>query len=176
MDESDLIRKAASGDEAAFGSLVTEHAAAILAVARARTRDAALAEEIAQDTFVRLFRHLSTFRGDSSLRTWLVRITLNLCTDAQRRDPRRFEDAMNSTQHPASPEDDVEQQRIREQDALMVRGAIARLPEPLRLVVNLRYEAGLSYAEIGSLLGVPIGTVGSRLASALQQLRMELAR
>lgn len=94
MDEPSLIRRAAAGDQAAFEMLVSRHAAAILGVARARTRDAALADEIAQDTFVRLFQNLSRFRAESSLRTWLVRVALNRCTDLQRSDPRRFEGAL----------------------------------------------------------------------------------
>lgn len=174
MDEPALIRLAAGGDEAAFEALVERHAAAILAVARARTADAALADEILQDTFVRLFRNLARFRGESSLRTWLVRVALNLVTDAQRRDPRRFEVAMDASADFASDDDGVERAGIRSEEAQHVREAIARLSEPLRLAVALRYDAGLGYAEIGRVLDVPIGTVASRLAAALRELRTKL--
>lgn len=175
MDEQSLIQSAAAGDESAFEALVSRHAAAVLAVARARTADTVLAEEILQDTFVRLFRNLPRFRGESSLRTWLVRIALNLATDARRRDPRRFEVAMDAPPEPPSTGEDAEHAGIRLQEAERVRQAIAGLSEPLRLVVTLRYDAGLGYGEIGRVLDVPIGTVASRLAAALRQLRASLA-
>ena len=175
MDESSLLRRAAAGDGPAFEALVSRHAAAILAVARARTSDDALAEEIVQDTFVRLFRSLARFRGDSSLRTWLVRVALNLITDAHRRDPRRFEVGMDGSRDFRSEREDAERAGIRSQQAERVRQAIARLSEPLRLAVTLRYDAGLAYAEIGRVLDVPIGTVASRLTAALRQLRADLA-
>jgi RNA polymerase sigma-70 factor (ECF subfamily) len=105
MDEAVMVRRAADGDEAAFEELIARHAPAMLALARARTRDAMLAEEIAQDAFVRLFRHVSAFRGESSLRTWLVRVVMNLCVDAQRRDPRRFETTIDlATGHRSADE------------------------------------------------------------------------
>ena len=170
-----LVRRAASGDEEAFEALVARHGPALLAVARARTRDEALAEEIAQDTFVRLFRHLSRFRGDSSLRTWLVRIALNLCTDAQRRDPRRFEGTMDLAANHRAPDVGADWIGIHAEESTRVRDALERLSPPLRLVVSLRYDGGLSYADIAAMLHVPIGTVGSRLAAALQQLRAALA-
>ena len=170
MDEAALIRRAAAGDEPAFEALVRRHAEAILAVARARTADRALAEEILQDTFVRLFRHLPRFRGESSLRTWLVRVALNLVIDSKRRDLRRFEVALPEHE-PPSTDEGAEHARIRLQEAARVRAAIARLSEPLRLAVTLRYDAGLGYGEIGRVLDVPIGTVASRLAAALRQLR-----
>lgn len=175
MDDAVLIRRAASGDERAFEALVARHGPATFAIARARTRDALLAEEIAQDTFVRLFRHLSRFRGDSSLRTWLARIALNLCTDAQRRDRRRFEDPMTQTGDHRSLDENAERLGIRAEECARVRAAVDALSPPLRLVVTLRYDADLSYADIAAVLGVPIGTVGSRLTAALQQLRATLA-
>ena len=176
MDDASLIRQAASGDAAAFETLVSHHAPAILAVARARTHDEALAEEIAQDTFVRLFRHLRRFRGESSLRTWLVRVALNLCTDAHRRDPRRHETLMDLAANHPSGDEGAERRGIRGEEVGRVRAALARLPEPLRVVVSLRYDAGLRYVEIAQLLNLPIGTVGSRLTAALQQLRADLTR
>jgi RNA polymerase sigma-70 factor (ECF subfamily) len=174
MDEPSLIRLAAAGDQAAFEMLVARHAAAILAVTRARTRDAALADEIAQDTFVRLFQNLSRFRAESSLRTWLVRVALNRCIDLQRSDPRRFEGTLEAAGEHASTDEGAERLGIRAEEAERVRRALTALPPPLRMVVSLRYDAGLSYAEIASALDVPIGTVGSRLTTALQQLRERL--
>ena len=179
MDETFLIRKAAGGDEPAFEALVERHAAAILAVARARTCDRALAEEILQDTFVRLLRNLARFRGESALRTWLVRVALNLATDAQRRDPRRFETPLGRFDDLAaagclSPEESVERAGIRLEERDRLRDAVNRLPEPLRVTVTLRYDAEMSYAEIAAVLDLPIGTVASRLASALARLRSTL--
>lgn len=174
MDEPSLIRQAAAGDQAAFEVLVSRHAAAILGVARARTRDAALADEIAQDTFVRLFQNLSRFRAESSLRTWLVRVALNRCTDLQRSDPRRFEGTLETASEYPSADEGAERLGIRAEEATRAREALAALPPPLRIVVSLRYDAGLSYAEIASALDVPIGTVGSRLTTALRQLRERL--
>jgi RNA polymerase sigma-70 factor, ECF subfamily len=175
MDEASLIRRAASGEAAAFDALVERHAAAVLGVARARTGDPALAEEILQEAFVRMFKHLRRFRGESSLRTWLVRVSLNLATDAARRDPRRFESFAEPFPEPASLVDDAEQAGMRTEEAARVRGALSRLPEPLRVTVSLRYDADMSYAEIARELNIPIGTVSSRLAHALMLLRATLA-
>jgi RNA polymerase sigma-70 factor, ECF subfamily len=175
MDEASLIRSASAGEVSAFDALVEQHAPAILAVARARTGDAALAEEIVQDAFVRLFRHLPRFRGDSSLRTWLVRVVLNLATDARRRDPRRFEAPVDALPDRATSEPSVEDVNVRSEQAARVRNAVLQLSEPLRLAISLRYDAGLSYAEIAEALNVPIGTVASRIAAATIALRSALA-
>jgi RNA polymerase sigma-70 factor (ECF subfamily) len=174
MDEASLIRKAAQGEVSAFDALVDRHSPAIMAVVRARTGDLALAEEIVQDAFVRMFRHLPRFRGESSLRTWLVRVALNLATDAARRDRRRFEFTLESVVECAAADESAEQVSIHSEQTGRVRHALRQLPEAMRVAISLRYDAGLSYAEIARVLDVPIGTVASRIASAIGRLRVAL--
>jgi RNA polymerase sigma-70 factor, ECF subfamily len=175
MDEASLIRKAAQGEVSAFDALVDRHSAAIMAVVRARTGDLALSEEIVQDVFVRMFHHLSRFRGESSLRTWLVRVGLNLATDAARRDRRRFQSTLESVVDHAAADASAEQVSIHSEQAGRIRHALLQLPEAMRVVIGLRYDAGLSYAEIARALDVPVGTVASRIASAIGRLKAALA-
>jgi RNA polymerase sigma-70 factor (ECF subfamily) len=169
-----LVRRAARGDDRAFDILAERHAPALLRLATHRLGgDRVVGEEVVQDALVRLHRALPRFRGMSSLRTWLVRITLNLCADEARRRRR-------AARHVAIEEADrhgpvLEPGESVADDVARVRAVIARLPDGLKTVIELRYDAGLSYLEISEVVGCPLGTVGTRLTTALREIRREIA-
>jgi RNA polymerase sigma-70 factor (ECF subfamily) len=168
-DESAIVRRAADGDERAFRALVEQHAPAILALAVSRLRDPVVAEEVAQDVFVKLFRSLPDFRGESALRTWLVRVTLNRCADALRHQIRMKRNVpLDDVAHTLTNDGEVTHVGG---DADRVRDAVDALPPMQRTIVQLKYDAGLSYEQISGTLGIPVGTVGSRLTAALKGLR-----
>lgn len=169
-DEAALVRRAADGDELAFRELVDRHAPAVLALAASRLRDPVAADEVAQDVFVKLFHSLRGFRGESALRTWLVRVTLNRCADTQRLRKRRERNVPIDDVAQALTSDAAESMHAND-DEERVCHAVEALPEMKRMIVQLRYSAGLSYGEISDTLGIPLGTVGSRLTAALRELR-----
>lgn len=176
-EERALIARAARGESDAVGALVVAHRPAVVRIARHLLGDAAAAEDVAQDVFVRLQAALPGFRGDAALSTWLYRVTLNLCRDHQRRVKRRREqvDIEDVGDTPgmtvaADADRNVDAERLRR----TVRAAIDRLPEGQREAVLLRYMEELSYTEIARLTGTPQGTVASRVFRALERLGREL--
>jgi RNA polymerase sigma-70 factor (ECF subfamily) len=174
-----LIRRAADGDEQAFRALVKRHEAGVYALALQRLDDTVLAQEVAQDAFVRLFHALKRFRFEASLKTWLYRVTTNLCHDQVRRMRRAsrlvsLEPAEEGSASARSAAPDPEQQAITADTGRHVHRALATLAPELREVVQLRYLSGLSYAEIAETLGWPIGTVGTRIHRALRELAQQL--
>lgn len=168
-----LIREALDGSEDAFRRLVERHMPAVLALARRKVRRGPLAEEVAQEAFVRLFRSLETIRPDADVGPWLARVTANLSIDALRR-RRRFADHVSLDSLPPTHEPqadgDPEDRVMLGETRRLVWAALARLPPERRDTVILRYVAGWSYAEIGRALEVAPGTVASRLHRALEEL------
>jgi RNA polymerase sigma-70 factor (ECF subfamily) len=160
-----------------FDDLVREQAGAIVNLARAMTGSDADADDLAQETFVRAWRGFSRFRGDSSVRTWLYGIALNVIrTHRAKRTraarvfsvlSRRGEGEEEPLEHVAAAGDLEEQ--IAARDA--IDRALAMLSAELRETLVLRDVQGLDYGEISAVLGVPIGTVESRIFRARQRLR-----
>lgn len=177
-----LVRAVAEGDDQAFEALVRRHERRLFNFLRAATRSDSEAEELTQDTFVRAYRSLGGFRGQSSFKTWLYTIATNLVrTHLKRRarwgwlkGPARRTDMHENEpdREPVSPEETAEASLVR-RDA--IDRALSTLDPDLRLVVTLRDVEGLDYREIAASLGVPLGTVESRLFRARQRLRPLLA-
>ena len=177
--ESSLVTRCAEGDEAACAELVAEHQRMVfqLAFHLLGNRDEAL--DLSQDVFMRVFRTLPQFRGQSQLRTWIYRIVVNQARNRQRWWRRRHRASQVSLdQHleahgePTSGPEDVPdnvlaQKRLAEQ----LGHALDGLPFEQRTVIVLREIDGLSYDEIAYSLGVTLGTVKSRLTRARRALR-----
>lgn len=161
--DDELVRQAHRGSREAAGELFDRHWRATWRAAFAITRSRAAAEDCAQDAFVRALRDLASYRGPS-FGAWVGRIAVNLALNHLRRDRRltTLEDQM------PGPSDDLPAP-----DPALER-AVAGLPPGRRAVVLLRYWLGYTPAEIAPLLDVPVGTVHSRLARALEQLREHL--
>jgi RNA polymerase sigma-70 factor (ECF subfamily) len=175
-----LVEAAAAGSREAFDELVRRHQAAIVTLVRALTAGRADAEDLAQEVFVRAWRSLRGFRRDSLFRTWLHRVAINVVrTDQSRRARlRRIFAPFDAGRDPgatvqlADGEEAMDDVLARRQ---VVERALAALPDDLRVAVTLRDVQGLDYKEIAAALGVPIGTVESRIFRARQRLKPLLA-
>ena len=169
-----LVARARRGDADAFDELVRRYGDRIVNYIRAMLWQGADAEDVAQDVFLRAYRGLGRFKGQSSFKTWLYQIATNTARThfAQRRN--RPEDAVGSFSGDdlgapvAVSRDDVEASVVL-RDRL--DRALAALPEDQRRVVVLRDVEGFEYKEIAEMLSIPIGTVESRIFRARQRLR-----
>jgi RNA polymerase sigma-70 factor (ECF subfamily) len=162
-DDIDLLRRAADGDPKAFHALVDRHAARLFRLAVSLVGNAADAEDVLQETFVGAFRGLRSFEGRASVKTWLTRI---LVTQAARwrRDRRRSQEIDESMATVAGGID----------AGMDVQAAMRQLSPEHRQVLALREFEGMSYEEMAQVLGVPRGTVESRLHRARGELREKL--
>ena len=186
-DDRSLVERARGGDAAAFGQLVERHQGRLYRLALRVLRDEEQAKDVVQDAFIKVYGSLDKFHGRSAFYTWLYRVVFNLCLDARRRDrsdrhvewteerpPAGLEDPVPRS-HAAiaelpGPEAELERAELRSQLAR----AIGELPDDARRTLELREVDGLSYAEIAKSLGVPKGTVMSRLHYARRRLRAAL--
>lgn len=172
-----LVEAAAAGDRDAFDELVRRYQGVIVGLARSLTAGNVDAEDIAQEVFVRAWRSLPRFRGESTFRTWLHRIALNVVRSHQGRLARLRRLFQSPSPDRSEEVDQIEAAPGREdlEEHLLLRDAIdkalATLPEELRLAVVLRDVQGLDYREIAETLRVPIGTVESRIFRGRQRLR-----
>ncbi len=172
MTDAELIACAVdSDDRAAFGELVRRHQSAVRHFLRHLARDAALADDLAQDTFVQAWRGLPGFRSEASFSTWLLGIAHNHWRNARRR--RRDHAALDTIEHsaatavPASaPLSDLQHDLAR---------ALQQLSADEQLALHFAYRQGLSHGEIAALLDWPLGTVKTHLARSKEKLRHLLA-
>jgi RNA polymerase sigma-70 factor (ECF subfamily) len=175
-DEANAIAACQRGDRQAFEIIVKRYAARALSAARCLVRDAALAEDAAQDAFVRAYRAIRRFRREEPFYPWFYRILRNSCLTTLRRRGRRMPslDAENAPP-PAGPPVDPAATLAREELRAAVRSGMERLSDPHREILHLSHFEEMSYKEIAACLGIPIGTVMSRLWAARQALRKVLA-
>jgi len=171
--ERELVIQAQGGDRNAFNDLVCTHAQGVINVIFRMCGDVHLAEDAAQETFIRAWLHLGSFRVDSSLRNWLYRIALNTATDMLRKDKRIAPGDLEDFQLP-DPQPGPEGVYLQDERTMLVQAAIASLPEASRVVLVLKEYGELSYREIAEALYIPIGTVMSRLNYARRLLKEKL--
>jgi RNA polymerase sigma-70 factor (ECF subfamily) len=179
VDEQTLIRKTQKGDTDAFADLLTLHKHFVYNLALRTLRNPEEAEDIAQEAFVRAWQALPSFRGQSSFRTWIYRIVLNLCFNRFPHLRRELNDLATEDMHDLSITSETENDPAaslerREQRAFLHR-EIERLPDSQRLLISLRYQDNMSYDEIAKLLGLPLGTVKTGLFRAKERLYQSLA-
>ena len=173
--ERKLIKAAARGSADAFESLVRENERMVYALSLRILGNEQDAQDAVQEVFLKAWRSLASFRGDSRFSVWLYRMTNNACLDQLRR--RRV------TLVSLTPEEDGEQapdipdplpgpQELLERKELQkaVRSALSELPEDFRRAIVLRETAGLSYAEIAEAMDIDVGTVKSRIFRARKKL------
>jgi RNA polymerase sigma-70 factor (ECF subfamily) len=173
----ELIARARVGDDRAFGVLVDRYQGAVAATVIGMLGRGDDADDVGQETFIRFHRALDRFRGESSLKTYLVHIAMNLSLNAlerRRRSLLRFvsrdDREMDLPETRVGPDGDVDANELQ----VLVRSAIARLNEKHRAVVVLRLFQDCSTHETAQILGVPEGTVLSRLSRALKDLEAQL--
>lgn len=168
--EEELIGRIGRGDDAALAELYDRYGRAAYRLALRIVRDAALAEDAVQDAFLGAWRTAGAFdvrRGSAS--TWLMTLVHRRAVDVVRREDRRRGDTLDEVSVP-SGDDTGETAELREQRRT-VQGALAQLGESERQALELAYYGGLSQSEIAERLGVPLGTVKSRMFSGLARLR-----
>lgn len=171
------VEEARAGDSGAFEALVLRYQARIVNYASAMVHDAGAAEDVAQETFVRAWRGLGRFRGESAFKTWLYRIATNVARthlDRRGRHARIGDRSLDDETEPLqgadvpSPAPDAETSLVRREE---IDRALAELPDELRVALVLRDVEGLDYKEIAGVTGAPIGTVESRIFRARRRLR-----
>ncbi len=163
--------KAAAREEAGFAELVHTHQNMVYSLCWHFFRNRALAEEIAQDVFLQLFRSLDSIESPQHLEAWLRRTASNRCIDHYRKRGRQGEVPLDGLVEPAAP--------AKSGDPLMLgmlRKLVASLPDTQRMVVVLRYQEDLDAAEIATTLGMPVQTVWSHLRRAIAMLQEKAGR
>jgi RNA polymerase sigma-70 factor (ECF subfamily) len=175
-DEQLMWRLQHGNDPAAFDQLVHRWREPVRRLGFRMTGDHHRAEDLAQETFSRIFAKRADYRPDSRFSTFLWRVALNLCHDEFRRQSRRRELSLDEDEpFNEAPEPSPAVQLELSECADSVRHALQRLPEHYRAVVILRHYEGLKLREIAEVLEVPEGTVKSRMAEALDRLAPLLA-
>ena len=180
--EAALVERCAAGEETAFTELVAEHQRMVVQLAMNLLGEREESLDLSQEVFLRVFRTIYRFRGQSSLRTWIYRIAVNQARNRHRFWRRRHRaDQVSLEQHVASHGDlpsgrSVTPDHVLEQKELgaSLQRALDALPFDQRSAIVLREVDGLSYEEIAFSLGVAVGTVKSRLTRARQTLRQVL--
>ena len=170
--DADLLSRALAGDDSAFGALVDRHANALFGLAMGMTGHTADAEDAVQETFAAAMRGIRGFEGRSSVRTWLTRILMNKLADLRR--ARRLHRAVPlhaATPGLARPASERRGDPFGADVRMDVSTMLARLSPEHREIVVLREMQGMSYRQIAEVLGVPPGTVESRLFRARRRLR-----
>ena len=186
--DAELVKRFNQGDESAFTEIMNRYYGKILGLALNLLRNRADAEEIAQDTFLRVHRGLANFRGDSSLATWLYRIALNLARNRYWYFFRRRRQDSVSIDRPlgdetgatlgdfiAAEKGDPAQQTVTNEFADLISACMEKLDSRHREILTMRNSLHLPYEEIARALAINVGTVKSRIARARESLRKLLA-
>ncbi len=177
-EESALVLAAQGGDPSAFGQIVRHYQRSIYRIAYGLTRNASDADDLAQETFVRAYQAIGRFRVGEPLYPWLSRIAVNLAFTLFRQRRRRpetpLEPMLEAGRQWAGDDDPVENVAQEEQHRHLA-AAFDQLSSEHQVVLTLRVVEGLSYDAIAQTLGVPAGTVMSRLSRARSELKTRLA-
>jgi RNA polymerase sigma-70 factor, ECF subfamily len=177
--DRELIAAAIEGSESAFTTLVDRYKDRLFRLLGRYCRDAIECEDLLQDVFLKVFRKLHTFQGESAFYTWLYRIAVNAATDhlsrASHRRLRLVDD--DAALDPGTADDQAPEAPLEAAElAAVTRSIVASLPEKFRTVLVLREFEDLSYTEIAEVLQIQMGTVESRLFRARQRFKAALER
>lgn len=178
-----LVERAQRGDKQAFGLLVSKYQRKLIRLLSRMIRDSAEVEDVAQEAFIKAYRALPSFRGDSAFYTWLYRIGINTAKNHLVSRSRRAPTSTGFDSEMAETFDDADQLRdINTPERLLqtkqigetVNAAMDALPEELRTAIMLRELDGLSYEDIAQAMNCPIGTVRSRIFRAREAVAAKL--
>ena len=170
VDDRALIARVLAGDRTAGRALYEAHAPRVFRVAFRMTRDEVLAQDFTQETFIRAFAQLGTFRGDAALSTWLHRIAFTVTANGMRKVKR-----LRMRETPLEAAEGVGQDADDAELRTRLHAAIEALPEIYQSVIVLHLIEGFTHAEIAEIQGVAEGTCKSRLHTARAMLRATLA-
>ena len=173
MDDSDeaLMARVARGDEPAFRALARRHLPVMVGLARRILGNAADAEDVAQEAMLRVWVHAPRWQPLALFRTWLTRVTVNLCLDRKRRAPWVGLEAAGEIVDPALGPGDLAERGERERQ---VAEAIAKLPDRQRVAIVLTYSEGMSNGQVAEALGTSVSAVETLLVRGKQNLRRAL--
>ncbi len=179
----ELVRRVQSGDKSAFDVLVLKYQQKVINLVTRYVHDPHIAMDVSQESFIKAYKGLKNFRGDSAFYTWLYRISINTAKNhlvsKSRRMPDDDIDAQEAEQYDgggklrdiSTPENQLMTDEIKN----TLNKAIEALPDDLRIAITLRELEGLSYEEISDAMDCPIGTVRSRIFRARESIESELA-
>lgn len=178
----ELVRRAQRGERGAFDLLVLRYQHRVVKLVARLLRDPTEAEDVAQDAFVKAYRALESFRGDSAFYTWLYRIAVNTARNSmasRQRRPLDYEADLNESEQAAVESrmrhgDTPEAAALSDEIHRTVNHAVEQLPEDLRTAIILREVEGLSYEEIAEAMDCPVGTVRSRIFRAREAIDRSL--
>lgn len=180
--DADLVARVQRGDKRAFDLLVLKYQRKIMRLLSRLVREPSEIEDVAQEAFIKAYRALPQFRGESAFYTWLYRIAINTAKNwlvaQKRRPPLSDIDAVDAEQYDfdsrlkekGTPENEL----LREEISRTVFNSISELPEDLRTAIMLREMEGMSYEEIATTMECPIGTVRSRIFRAREAIDVQL--
>jgi len=178
--DQQLVERVKAGDKRAFDLLVKKYQHKIIALIGRYVYDHHEAQDVAQETFIKAYRALPKFRGDSAFYTWIYRIAINTAKNhlvARGRRPAdvdvddaQFFEGDNQLKDIATPEN----QLYKDELELVIKRALNKLPEDLRVALTLREFDGMSYEEIADVMDCPVGTVRSRIFRAREAIDKEI--
>lgn len=176
------MRRVQQGDKAAFDLLVIKYQHRIVHLVNRYVKDPSEAQDVAQDSFIKAYKALGDFRGDSAFYTWLYRIAINTAKNYLLSRSRRHSDyevdMQDAEQIENAPQlkdiETPEHQLMNDQIIAVIKSAIEKLPEEMRIAITLREFEGMSYEEIAEAMDCPIGTVRSRIFRAREAIDEKL--
>ena len=164
------VALARDGDNDAFRMLVERHSRAVYRVAHRMTGNAPDAEDVVQETFLKAYRQLGRFESRANFSTWLHRIAVNTCLNRLALKTPRTE-PINEMQHVDTRSESASERLLRDERAVKVRAALARLPKKQRAALILRTYQDLSHQEVAAVLGTSVGAAKANVFHALQNLK-----
>lgn len=167
LSDLELVNQSKQGDPEAFSELVRRHQHVVFNVSYRFMRDATLAEDMAQEAFLKAYRLLKGFRGDCSFSTWMYRVTCSVCLTELNRRKRRNEVENELQHHVETAEEPSDRTDMPE----IVRKCVHRLPDRYIQIITLYYLKGVSYEEIAQVMNIPMGTLKTWMFRARKQLR-----
>ena len=181
LDE-DLVLRVQQGDKSAFDFLVIKYQHKIIQLVNRYVKDSSEAQDVAQEAFIKAYRALGNFRGDSAFYTWLYRIAINTAKNYLVSRSRRSSDYQVDIQDAENLENAHQLQGMETPERLLlnqeiidtIKAAIDKLPEDMRTAIMLREFEGMSYEEIAQAMDCPVGTVRSRIFRAREAIDNKL--
>ncbi|MFT7558787.1 MAG: RNA polymerase sigma-70 factor (ECF subfamily) [Flavobacteriales bacterium] len=183
LSDIQLVERVQQGDKRAFDFLVIKYQHKVLSIVGRFVQDHSEANDVAQEAFIKAYRAIANFRGDSAFYTWIYRIAVNTAKNylvsRGRRPPASDVDATEADMYSGSEAlqdcGSPEQELARDQLEATVHAAIRSLPEDLRTAVTLRELEGLSYEDIAAVMDCPVGTVRSRIFRAREAIETAIS-